>query len=747
MEDWRAPDADVDAIQRRAAAIHSRCSGPHLTSDGWVIRALRARRDHVSARSTRDGQLLAELPRRKDDFFEALIPSAKARPLYRARGRDGARDLVLHRRLRLRPGARTARRLSPARRLASPALSPARRAAHRRMRASTACCSRSGRPTPRAPRSSATSTSWDGRRCQMRKRFDSGLWEIFVPHIGAGTVYKYELIGPDGAASAAEGRPVRLRGGAAALDRLGRRRHRRLPLDRRRLHGAARARASRAASRWRSTKSISARGGAISTASFLTYDELADQLIPYVADLGYTHIELLPISEHPLDMSWGYQPIGLFAPTAPLRRSRRLRPLRRPRARGGPRRDPRLGAGAFPDRRSTGLRISTAPRSTNTPIRARASIPTGTPRSTISAAARSPTSSIATRSTGSTASTSTGCASTPSPRCSTSTIRAARANGCRMRTAARRTARRSPSCGAPTNSSTALFPGAVTIAEEIDRLSGRFAARPCMGGLGFGFKWNMGWMHDTLDYIERDPIYRRWAHDQMTFGLLYAFSENFVLPISHDEVVHGKGSLVGKMPGDDWQRFANLRAYLRLHVGPSRQEAAVHGLRVRPDERMELRRVPALVAARLLAASRARRALVRDLNHFYRGDARALRARLRARGLPLDRRQRRHASRCSPSCEPASRAIRRSRSSATSRPSRATIIASALPYAGHWREAINTDSATYGGSNVGNFGGVNAEMRPSHGFPASATLDPAAARDALSRLQPADPCERSVPAQ
>src|SRR5690606_31535160 len=104
------------------------------------------------------------------------------------------------------------------------------------------------------------------------------------------------------------------------------------------------------------------------------------------------------------------------------------------------------------------------------------------------------------------------------------------------------------------------YPGATTIAEESTSWPG--VSRPTyLGGLGFGYKWNMGWMHDSLEYITKDPIHRRWHHHQLTFGLLYAFSENFVLPLSHDEVVHGKGSLWGKMPGDDWQKAANLRAY------------------------------------------------------------------------------------------------------------------------------------------------------------------------------------------
>ena len=185
--------------------------------------------------------------------------------------------------------------------------------------------------------------------------------------------------------------------------------------------------------------------------------------------------------------------------------------------------------------------------------------------------------------------TSTGSASMRSPRCCTSTTPARPASGSRT------------SIGGNENLDAIAFlrrlnelaygeaAGATTAAEESTAWPS--VSRPTyLGGLGFGYKWNMGWMHDTLSYISEDPVYRKYHHHQLTFGLIYAFSENFILPLSHDEVVHGKGSLIGKMPGDRWQKFANLRAYFGFMFGHPGKKLLFMGGEFGAGARVEPRR-------------------------------------------------------------------------------------------------------------------------------------------------------------
>src|SRR5579863_10254516 len=311
-EEWRASDGALDAIAAARKSDPFAVLGPHQTAAGWVIRVFAPAAISVRA-LTRDGKLLADLPRRKDDFFEALIPSAKERPAYRVevetlQGTSSYIDSYAF----------------------GPALGPLddyllHEGTHRQLygRLGAQLINHEGVAgvlfavwAPNASRASVVGTfnQWDGRRSQMRARFDSGLWEIFIPELTVGAIYKFELVGPDGAllplkadpfGFEAELRPLTASVVASSSDfawtdteYMARRREgepRRKPMAIYEAHLGS----------WRRGE-----GG-----RFLTYDELADQLIPYVVGMGYTHIELLPISEHPLDASWGYQPVGLFAPT------------------------------------------------------------------------------------------------------------------------------------------------------------------------------------------------------------------------------------------------------------------------------------------------------------------------------------------------------------------------------------------------------------------------------------------------
>ena len=189
-----------------------------------------------------------------------------------------------------------------------------------------------------------------------------------------------------------------------------------------------------------------------------------------------------------------------------------------------------------------------------------------------------------------------------------------------------------------------LHPGATVIAEESTAWPG--VSRPTyLGGLGFGFKWNMGWMHDTLDYFHHDPVHRRYHHGELTFGLLYAWSENFILPLSHDEVVHGKGSLLNKMPGDRWQQLANLRAlYAWMWAHPGKQLLFMGGELAQEREWSHDRQLDWWILDQW-ADHRRLQSMVRALNQVYRSDAGPVGGRRRPGRLRVDRRQRRRPER------------------------------------------------------------------------------------------------------
>ena len=233
-------------------------------------------------------------------------------------------------------------------------------------------------------------------------------------------------------------------------------------------------------------------------------------------------------------------------------------------------------------------------------------------------------------------------------------------------------------------------------------------------------------------YFQKDPVYRRFHHHTLTFSLMYAFSENFVLPLSHDEVVHGKRSLLDKMPGDRWQKFANLRAlYAYMWAHPGKKLLFMGGELGEWEEWND----DGSLHWNLLeyAEHEGVQSLVRDLNRAYRATPALWERRLRPGRLPLARGERRREQRRSRSRGSARATRRRSSASSTSRRCRATTTASACRCAGRWREVLNTDSAFYGGSGVGNLGGVEAEAMPWHDQPFSATADAAAARRGLAR--------------
>ena len=399
---------------------------------------------------------------------------------------------------------------------------------------------------------------WDGRRHAMRFHPGVGVWEIFIPGVAAGRSYKYELLDAQGNLLPLKSDPLarfcEAPPGNASLvcqskyrwndsDWLSRRSPEPeldKPISIYEVHLGS----------WRRNPDEENRS--------LTYRELADELIPYVVDLGFTHIELLPISEHPFDGSWGYQPIGLYAPTSRFGNPDDFRyfvdrchqagiaividwvPAHFPRDDHGLRRfdgtplyeheDPRKGEHA-----DWGTLIFNYGR-----------------REVVNYLIGSALSWI--------------------EEFHIDALRVDAVASMLYLDYSRKDGEWIPNeHGGNENLEAISFlrvlneevhaRGATTYAEESTAWPG--VSHPTYdGGLGFTFKWNMGWMNDSLSYVGEDPLNRKFHHDKMTFGLVYAFDENFVLPLSHDEVVHGKRSLLGKMPGDEWQRLASLRTYL-----------------------------------------------------------------------------------------------------------------------------------------------------------------------------------------
>lgn len=554
---------------------------------------------------------------------------------------------------------------------------------------------------------------WDGRCHPMRRHPANGVWDLFIPGLGSGELYKFELLGSHGELLPLKSDPLARRmepppGNAAivhastyawndaawmsnrahacALDR---------PLAIYEVHAGS----------WRQ------RDG-----QRLSYRELAVELVEYACDMGFTHLELLPITEHPFDGSWGYQPIGLFAPTCRYGSPDDFRffvdachaagialiidwvPAHFPRDAHGlaqfdgthlyEHADPRQGA-----HRDWGTLIYNfaRPEVVNYLI---ASALWWIEEFHVDA------------------------------------LRVDAVASMLYLDYSREDGEWIPNqYGGNENLDAIAFMrrlneavharGAVTMAEE--STAWPMVSRPTwLGGLGYTYKWNLGWMHDTLGYFQHEPVHRRFHQDALTFGLLYAFSENFILPFSHDEVVHGKGSMIARMPGDDWQRFANLRALYALMYAYPGKKLLFMGCEFAQQREWDFNHA---LDWELLGdeAHRGVHQLVRDLNHVY------------ARIPALHERDCDAAGFSWVDCADHTNSVIAFLRHAHESDDHALIACNftpvprygyrlGVPVAGRYREVLNTDATIYGGSGLGNLGAVEAERVPAHDRPCSLQL-------------------------
>ncbi|MES0370848.1 MAG: 1,4-alpha-glucan branching protein GlgB [Mariprofundaceae bacterium] len=542
---------------------------------------------------------------------------------------------------------------------------------------------------------------WDGREHQMRTRGSSGIWEVFVPSLSEGEVYKFEIRAKNGDifekvdpyAQQMELRPktaciihnpeeynwndsdwMSNRPEHQALDK---------PMSIYEVHLGS----------WRKGDS-----------EYMNYRELAHQLVEYCQWMGYTHIELMPVTEHPFDGSWGYQTVGYFAPTSRFGTPDDFRyfmdhchqngvgvfldwvPAHFPKDAHGLARfdgtplyeheDPQLG-----EHKDWGTYIFNFGRNEV--------------RNFLIASALY-------------------------------WLDEFHIDGLRVDAVAsmlyldysREEGEWTPNkYGGRENLEAVEFlkqfnhlvherhPGAVTMAEE--STSWPMVSRPTyLGGLGFTMKWNMGWMNDTLSYYENEPIHRSYHQDQLTFSIVYAHTENFILPFSHDEVVHGKGSMPGKMPGDDWQRFANLRllyAYMYTHPGKKLQFMGTEfgqWPEWNHDESLSWDQSNFM-------PHRGLQLMMRDMNHLYRDIPALHEVDFESHGFEwID---------CNDAANSTISYIRRDKHGGfvvvalNMTPVAREDYRLGVPESGYYKEVMNTDSEAYGGGNIGNIGGVHSE--------------------------------------
>jgi len=570
---------------------------------------------------------------------------------------------------------------------------------------------------------------WDGRAFPMRSLGGAGVWELFIPGVADGARYKYAICGPDGVwrehadplANATELPPATASvvytsqyswDDAEWVTARSTRDTPRQPMSIYEVHLGS----------WRLG---------------LSYRELATELVDYVKDLGFTHVELLPVAEHPFGGSWGYQVTSYYAPTARFGKPDDFRYLVDALHQAG------IGVlldwvpAHFPRDEWALARFDGTPLYEHSDPRRGEQPDWGT---LVFNFGRTEVRNFLVAN-------------------AVYWLEEFHIDGLRVDAVAsmlyldysRKDGEWVPNqYGGRENLDAVSFlqevnatcykrvPGITMIAEESTAWPG--VSRPVyLGGLGFGFKWNMGWMHDTLSYLSQDPVYRQYHHNEMTFSLVYAFSENFILPLSHDEVVHGKGSLVGRMPGDEWRKFAGVRSLLAFMWAHPGKQLLFMG--------SEFGQVSEWSADNGLdwwvldfPVHQGVQKLSRDLNGIYRqtpalyeldtspdgfawidsNDALGNTLSFLRYGAP-------------PAPAPAPAPASASAGADRAEPSVLACIAnfSALPHrdyqiglprAGRWREVLNTDAAVYGGSGVGNLGVIEAVSEPWHGKPASAVI-------------------------
>ena len=564
-------------------------------------------------------------------------------------------------------------------------------------------------PSARGVRVVGDFNGWDGRGSSMRSLGSSGVWELFVPDIGVGTRYKFAVLGVDSVwrdkadpmARRTEAPPLT----ASVVDDSSY-----TWQDAEWLEHRARTAAHAAPMSAYEVHLGSWRQG-------LSYLELADQLVEYVSWLGYTHVELLPVAEHPFGGSWGYQVTSYYAPTSRFGTPDEFRYLVDRLHQAG------IGVivdwvpAHFPKDEFALARFDGTPLYEHADPRRGEQLDWGT---YVFDFGRQEVKNFLVAN-------------------AVYWLEEFHIDGLRVDAVAsmlyldysREEGEWLPNqYGGRENLDAVAFlqemnavvyrrcPSAMTIAEESTSWPG--VSRPThLGGLGFGFKWNMGWMHDSLDYVSREPIYRGYHHHQMTFSMVYAYSENYVLPISHDEVVHGKGSLLRKMPGDRWQQLANVRAYLAfMWAHPGKQLLFMGCEFAQESEWSEGRSLDWWLLD--LPDHRGVALLVKELNDVYRATSALWSLDTETAGFAwID------------ANDASGNVFSFLRFGADG--SAVACIANfagqphegyrlGLPWAGRWTEVVNTDAEAFSGSGVGNGGAVDAVGQSWHGQPAATVL-------------------------